>query len=196
MYSFGAGLRGRTEFSDADPVKPSGRYRTPRAATIPFLVLSWERLPAISPPSRQAIAISERCGGGTAVCGLCAGGDREVPTLSKPLLSPILDNDAITRGLGDAEARILVEWLVELVEQVAEAATSEKAARQKVEKLCRRGRAIGRFVGLWCHAASRGAAGQLAVAERFTWPFPAAGADPCEVMHEILVWETDHPEGS
>ena len=28
------------------------------------------------------------------------------------LLSRILDDEALTRGLGDAEARLLVEWLV------------------------------------------------------------------------------------
>ena len=33
-----------------------------------------------------------------------------MPKLTKPLLSPILDNDLLTRGLGDPEARMLVEW--------------------------------------------------------------------------------------
>ena len=33
-----------------------------------------------------------------------------MPMLTKPLLSHILDNDLLTRGLGDPEARMLVEW--------------------------------------------------------------------------------------
>ena len=108
----------------------------------------------------------------------------------KPLLSHILDNDALTRGLGDPEARILVEWLVERAEALAD---DKEDAWQHVEKLCRRGRAIGRFVGLWCHAQAHGPAGQLAAAERFTWPLPAGAADPCEIMQAILSWEAEHP---
>jgi hypothetical protein len=113
--------------------------------------------------------------------------------LTKPLLSHILDNDLLTRGLGDPEARILVEWLVDQAEQIADLASSEGAAQKQVEKLCRRGRAIGRFVGLWSQRRTRGAAGQLAVAEGFTWPLPSPTAEPCEIMHSILVWEADHP---
>ena len=113
--------------------------------------------------------------------------------LSKPILSHILENDALTRGLGDPEARILVEWLVERAEELADHTTSKEVASERVQKLCRRGRAIGRFVGLWCHAQAHGPAGQLAVAERFTWPLPAGPADPCEIMQAILNWEAEHP---
>jgi hypothetical protein len=109
--------------------------------------------------------------------------------LVKPLLSHILDNDALTRGLGDAEARILVEWLVERAEDLAEAAPSEETAWGGLKRLCRRARAIGRFVGLWCHHHEPGAAGQLAAAERFTWPLPDGPTDPCELMQSILEWE-------
>jgi hypothetical protein len=111
--------------------------------------------------------------------------------LIKPLLSHILDNDALTRGLGDPEARILVEWLVEQTEELAGASPSEADAWQGVESLCRRGRAISRFVSLWCQPRSRGAAGQLAAAERFTWPLPPPAADPCEIMQTILRWEAE-----
>jgi hypothetical protein len=109
----------------------------------------------------------------------------------KPLLSHILDDEALTRGLGDAEARILVEWLVEQAEGLAQSSPSESRASQCVQSLCRRGRAIGRFVHLWCHAHIRGAASQLAAAERFTWPLPSGPADPCEIMHAILTWEAE-----
>jgi hypothetical protein len=121
-----------------------------------------------------------------------AGWEEIVPILVKPLLSPILDNDALTRGLGDAEARILVEWLVDQAEGLATYAPSEGAARKAVVRLCRRGRAISRFVTLWSHSRSRGAAGQLAAAEGFDWPLPEPSADPCEVMNSILVWEGNH----
>ena len=33
--------------------------------------------------------------------------------LAKPLINIILSNDALTRGLADPEARMLVEWVVD-----------------------------------------------------------------------------------
>lgn len=107
-----------------------------------------------------------------------------------PLLHPILADDALTRGLGDAEARVLVEGLVEQAEFLAQAGPPAWAAEQ-VRRLCRRGRAAARFVALWCHEQDRGAASQLAASERFTWPMPDASADPCELMQSIVAWETD-----
>src|SRR6266852_761164 len=122
----------------------------------------------------------------------CRPGRSRVPMLTKQLLSHILDNDLLTRGLGDPEARMLVEWLVDQAERLVANAPSEGAARERIESLCRRGRAIGRFVGLWSQPRGRGAAGQLAVAEGFTWPLPSPTADGCEIMQSVLVWETDH----
>ncbi len=109
---------------------------------------------------------------------------------AKPLLNHILADDALTRGLGDAEARVLVEWLVEEAEALADTDDPERATAE-VRRLCRRGRAIARFVGLWCLERSRGAAGQLAAAERFAWPLPGARVGPCELMQAIVSWEAD-----
>jgi hypothetical protein len=99
-----------------------------------------------------------------------------------PLFRPILGDDALTRHLGDAEARMLVEWLVERAERLARA----PEASAQVAALCRRGRAISLFVGLWCYRAERGAAAQLANAERFRWSLPPADVDPCALMERIL----------
>jgi hypothetical protein len=98
------------------------------------------------------------------------------------LLRPILGDDALTRHLGDAEARVLVEWLVERAEGLA----ADPRAEARVSALCRRARAIGLFVGLWCYRQEHGAAGQLANAERFTWTLPPAEIDPCALMLRIL----------
>lgn len=106
-------------------------------------------------------------------------------------LSPILDSDALTRGLSDPEARILVEWLVDETERRA-AAGRDAAAWVEAQRLYRRARAVGRFVGLWCYARLRGAAGQLAAAERFYWPMPDGDIDPCELMEAILRWESEN----
>jgi len=108
---------------------------------------------------------------------------------AKQLLSHILHDDGLTRGLDDAEARMLVEWLVAEVEHIGEGDSESLGARAQVGRLCRKGRAIGRFVRLWCHAGARPAALQLAASERFHWPYPATEIDPCELMQSILDWE-------
>jgi hypothetical protein len=109
---------------------------------------------------------------------------------AKPLLSHILDDEALTRGLGDPEARVLVEWLVEQAERLADSGLAERPAWQHLTRLCQRGRAIARFVMLWGSSRTRGAAIQLAAVERFPWPLPTTGRDPCELMHTILQWES------
>jgi hypothetical protein len=104
-------------------------------------------------------------------------------------LSHILDNDALTRGLGDPESRVLVEWLVERTEHLAQSSPDKGSPWPAIHVLYRRARAIGRFVGLWCYAQSPGAAGQLAATERFHWPLPTTTVDPCELMQSILAYE-------
>lgn len=106
-----------------------------------------------------------------------------VPMLSKALLHPILDNEALTRGLGDMEARMLVEWLVDEADRQTGPGSDGPAA---VRSLCLWARSVSRFVYLWCHAGEYGAACQLAASERFDWPWPSAEVDPCELMEVIL----------
>jgi hypothetical protein len=106
--------------------------------------------------------------------------------LPKHLLAPILDNDALTRGLGDAEARMLVEWLVDEADRQAAGACDAATAEHEVQRLCRWARGISRFVQLWCYEEARGAAIQLAASERFQWPLPATWMEPCELMEQIL----------
>jgi hypothetical protein len=107
--------------------------------------------------------------------------------LSKAILHPILDNEALTRGLGDMEARMLVEWLVDEADRrAADQDEGEDEGGREVEHLCRWARAVSRFVYLWCHAGEFGAAYQLAATEQFGWPWPTADVEPCELMEVIL----------
>ena len=109
---------------------------------------------------------------------------------AEPFVSRILDDEGLTGGLNDPEARLLVEWLVGQVEGVARTAASEPAAWRQVEALCRRGLAIRSFVTLWCYRRDPGAAAQLAAAERFAWPLPASDQDdPFDILQRILTWE-------
>jgi hypothetical protein len=113
--------------------------------------------------------------------------------LAKPFLSHILDDDALTRGLGDVEARVLIEWLVDQAEQLDDPGRSVEDIGIGVRRLCQRGRAIGRFVILWCHLEQYGAAIQLAGAERFGWPLPTCEVEPDQLMWDILAWEAQNP---
>ena len=110
--------------------------------------------------------------------------------VANPLLNHILSDERLTRGLGDAEARVLIEWLVEQAEELMRTDPAAEAG-WAVHWLCLRGRAVARFVRLWCADGDRGAAGQLAAAERFAWPMPDAHADPCELMQAIVACESD-----
>ncbi len=109
--------------------------------------------------------------------------------LAKRLTRHVLQDEALTRGLGDAEARVLIEWLVDWAELLAEDAECEEDAWKGIRFLCRRARGIGRFVCLWMEPETRGAAAQLAGSERFHWPLPTEDEDPTELMSRILVWE-------
>jgi hypothetical protein len=108
-----------------------------------------------------------------------------------PLIQLVLGDEALTRGLGDAEARVLVERLVERAEGLA--AADPAGAQAELRRLCRRARAFARFVALWGQRRGRGAACQLAASERFAWPLPGGDADPCELMQSILHWEAAAP---
>jgi len=109
--------------------------------------------------------------------------------LARRLLSQVFDDHALTRGLGDAEARILVEWLVERAERLADKGIEEDAAHCVLASDRLRARVFSRFVSTWCYYRDRGAAGQLAATERLNWPLPDADVDPCELMQVILDWE-------
>ena len=107
---------------------------------------------------------------------------------STPLLRHILRDEAVTRGLGDVEARMVVEWLADRTERVAQRTADEAAGWAQVRDLCRRARVIACFVRLWGVPGSRGSAVQLAAAERMLWPLPAGDVDPGELMEGILAW--------
>jgi hypothetical protein len=105
-----------------------------------------------------------------------------------PLMMRVLTDDALTRGLGDEEARLLVEWLVERAESLSEELEPDDAERE-LTRLKRRARSWSRFVSLWSEPRSRGAAIQLAGVERYTWPLPEGPLEPFELMENILDWE-------
>lgn len=113
-------------------------------------------------------------------------------TTMDPLIRGIVRDESLTRGLGDEEARMLVDWVVDWAELLAEAAQSDDDAQALLGRLSRRGKAIGRFVQLWTDDRTRGSAAQLAATERFAWPLPNHRLEAPDLMHHILTWENSH----
>jgi len=116
----------------------------------------------------------------------CDGGRQDMQIT--PLERHILNDEAITRGLGDEEARMLVEWLIERAGQIAFTAQTDADAWRDVRNLCRRGRVFSCFVRLWSQPESRGAALQLVAAERQHWPLPSGEVEPGELLEKLLSW--------
>src|SRR5438874_2853993 len=169
---------------DSGPRKRTGsRLRARRAADIPpphhrtadDCRGDGSRGRAWGTPGRQGAGrrTADRIGGGMTVA-------------TDPLVRTIVRDESLTRGLGDVEARMLVEWVVDWAELLAGAARTDADAAELLARLCRRGKAIGHFVHLWDDPRTRGAAAQLAAVERFAWPLPAARVDPPDLMHDIL----------
>jgi hypothetical protein len=92
--------------------------------------------------------------------------------------------------LGDAEARLLVQWLSDQAELLAESLPPEQATAE-LTRLLHRARSIARFVSLWCQPGRQGPALQLAATERFPWPFPVRRMDPWELLQRIIHWENN-----
>lgn len=110
----------------------------------------------------------------------------------KPLLDLILRDQFLTHRLEDAEARMLIDWLIARAEAEHANDPSKERVKRKIMRLCRRARAIARFVTLWCHDRLAGPALQLAATERFAFPLPVHHGDASDLLHDILTWE-DQP---
>lgn len=100
-------------------------------------------------------------------------------------VSRVLDDEGLVDGLGEDEAGLLVEWLVQRTERIAASARQEADAWKQVEALCKRARSITRLVTLACHDNDKIGAAQLAGRDRLPWPLPA-GADAHQVLQHIL----------
>ncbi len=106
-----------------------------------------------------------------------------------PLIRRAIRDDSLTRGLGDEEARMLVDWVATWAEVLAAAAPDPPTAAAVVDRLARRGRSIGRFVRLWTDPRTRRSAAQMAAVERFGWPLPTHRVEAADLMHHALTWE-------
>lgn len=108
---------------------------------------------------------------------------------SLPLVRHVLRDEALTRGLGDVEGRMIVEWLVERVENLVHEEVTEAQAWEQLQQWSRWARSVTCFVRLWESPKTRANAVQLAAAERVNWPLPTARMEAAEVMERILAWE-------
>ncbi|VTR99152.1 hypothetical protein [Tuwongella immobilis] len=103
----------------------------------------------------------------------------------------ILQDDSLTRGLGDCEAQMLVEWVIDWIELIHDGIESDSIRERAIARVVRQARTIGRFVRYW-HENDRLAAMQLAAVEQAHWPLPRAPQDPVALLRQILRWEDRH----
>lgn len=113
---------------------------------------------------------------------------------SLPMVRRILNDESLTRGLGDIEARMIVDWLTDRAEIIADEIDQESEAWQELESWCRKSRTITRFVTLWARPSTRGSAIQLAGSEKSQWPLPTGPMDLGELMENLLAWEDRQDE--
>jgi hypothetical protein len=106
--------------------------------------------------------------------------------LDRAFLRPILNDESLTRGLGDEEARVLIEWLADRAEAIALAAGTREENLSRLTQLCKQARVVARFVRLWCHEGECGAAVQLAGATNAEWGLPRGEEDPVDLLARLL----------
>lgn len=100
-------------------------------------------------------------------------------------LRRVLAEEALTRGLGDPEARILMDWLSEQIEHLPVLPPTRLA--EAVTSLCRQARHARSFVVMWCHEFNHEGAIQLAAVAGLAERLPASNLlHPCDVMEHLL----------
>lgn len=110
-----------------------------------------------------------------------------------PVVRRLVRDESITRGLGDEEGRMLIEWVVDWAELFTNAARNHSDAESLSNRLTRRAKAINRFVQMWSNPSTRVGASQLAASERFQWPLPDDDISAADLMEHILGWENRFP---
>lgn len=108
---------------------------------------------------------------------------------SAALVRALARDEGLTRGLGDIEARMLVDWAAGWAELLARSAADASQAEHLVGRVRRRAGVLGRLVRLWGDRRTRPAACQLAAVERVTCPLPRGRVDPADLMAALLEWE-------
>jgi hypothetical protein len=109
--------------------------------------------------------------------------------LARSHLDAILNDELLTRQLGDPEARVLIEWLVEQAEGL-DGKVGSPVLESEIHHLCRRGRIFAQLVRLWAIDRRSSAAHQLAASERIEVDWPAGPVEPVWLMQRLVSWET------
>lgn len=109
---------------------------------------------------------------------------------AKRLVDRVLDDEGLTDGLGDDEARVLVDWLVLQVEAAA-ASQSEENASAACDDLRRRARVIRRIALDLCESGDI----ESAKARKPQWAdrvdrLPTS--DPVAIIRQLLAWEQEN----
>lgn len=110
-----------------------------------------------------------------------------------PFIDRILDDEGITGGLKDAEAKVLVDWLIASLKQRIRAVSDESKAEEISRTLRRRARRIAKITELLCEQHDTHSASEI-------WKESGSKhsldelelRDPTGVVKRLIQWETEH----
>jgi hypothetical protein len=111
-------------------------------------------------------------------------------------IDQVMHDDRLTHGLADPEARVLVEWLVNLAESIPTTGLME-SDQQVAWNICyRRAKVLRQFVSLWCYRGRPDAAIQLAASEGLSEYLPDSSVEEAvDVMLTMIKQEPFHVRG-
>ncbi len=101
-------------------------------------------------------------------------------------------DDHLIRGLGDAESRMLVEWLVDWAEMLADTISDEELVEKRFYKVRSRAQLICCYLRLCQETDAHASLTQFTATQKLPWPLPTLKIDTIELLDRILDWESRH----
>jgi hypothetical protein len=109
---------------------------------------------------------------------------------AKPFLEHLSDDEAISGGIADAEAKLLLNWLRTSVKKAVSGLKDEKAAWDAVAMLKERARSISKVVSALCYDDEPAEAQKHWTLLGYKQPLSAAPAtDAVAAVKQLVAWE-------
>lgn len=109
----------------------------------------------------------------------------------KKHIERVLDDEGLTSGLADPEAKVLMDWLVHNLEAKLPRTKSDAAARELTKTEAARARRLAAIIDKICYNDDRAAAERLWNAAGRTQALNTLpAADPVAVARQLIQWET------
>lgn len=105
-------------------------------------------------------------------------------------LNRIRDDEGITDGLGDDEARVLLDWLCDRVRRRVQSSNDRAAVARDVQEEIRLGRFLGQTIARLCEDRDLASAQQLWAKEKRRPNLAELDAgDPTGALKKLIAWQ-------